>query len=151
MNPNRLFTVPILVIGIYLILAAPPLVRSTPTSSAEPDATFTIFFSDGSNLVATSSDLIGLQPNQAVNVAVQYPLSAIGRRISAEPLDGGRVLGAAQQLVVNANGTIQFQFQTGSGPGIYQVSLHDGANEIGIRFWVFDSEIPADNPQVVNQ
>ena len=57
----------------------------------------------------------------------------------------------AKQLVVDANGTIQFPFQAGSDTGIYQVSLRDGAQEVAINFWVLDSETPSNNPIVVNQ
>ena len=50
-------------------------------------------------VVATSNDVIGLQPNQAVTVIAQYPLDSVGRRISAVPLDGGRILGASTGFV----------------------------------------------------
>jgi hypothetical protein len=151
MKPKRSLILPILSIGIYLILAMPLRGNLPSQGPSNPGATFTVSFSDGSSILAAGKDTIGLQPNQAVAVVVQYPLSSVGRRIAVVPLDGGRILGASKQLVVDAAGTIQFQFQAGTDPGIYQVSLRDSAQEIAVNFWVLDSDTPENNPIVVNQ
>jgi len=150
MNSNRVLNALSLSIAFFFILAAASAAFASPLPSAL-DATFTVFFSDGTSVVATSNDVIGLQPNQAVTVVAQYPLSWVGHRITAIPLDGGRVLGSTSQFALNADPAVQFQFQAGTESGVYQVSLRSGAQEIGIHFWVFDSETPSNNPVVINQ
>jgi len=116
-------------------------------------ATATIDFGNNQSVTANSNgttfDRVGLQPNQVVDVTVQLSPVIAGRTIIVEPLDGGRVIGPASELVVAADGTFSFRFQAGGEPGIYQVTLHDGAQEIGLQFWVLDPQNPQNNPQVL--
>jgi len=118
------------------------------------DATATIDFGDNQSVTANSNgaifDRVGLQPNQVVDVTVQFSPGAAGRTIIAEPLDGGRVIGSTSKLVVAADGTLSFSFQAGHDPGVCQVSLHDGAQEVGLQFWVLDQQNPQENPPVIN-
>ena len=92
---------------------------------------------------------VGLTRGQLVDIAVQYPAAKAGDAIVAVPLDGGRVI-APLSLVVAGDGVIRFQFQAGNQVGAYQVALHDGAQELGLHFWVLDEQHPEKNPVVVN-
>jgi hypothetical protein len=131
--------------------ATPP---SAPTAVKPAiDATATINLG-GQSVTATSRrglcDRVGLQPNQIVDVTVQFFAPKAGHTITVEPLDAGRIIGASGQFVVAADGTIKFTYQAGREPGISQISLHDGAQEIGLQFWVLDQQHPENNPPVVN-
>src|SRR5438067_11395323 len=106
MNPNRLLTVPILLIGVCLFFAA----WSRAQQPSACDTTFTVLFGSGSSVCANSADVVGLQPNQAVTVIAQYPVSSIGQQITAAPLDGGRIVGTRTQAVSDPTASVQFQF-----------------------------------------
>jgi len=147
MNLNRLLTGPIFLIGFYLFSAS-PLEGQEPSNCSGP---FTVVFSDGSSACASSSDTVGLQPNQTVTVVAQYPASSIGHQITAVALDGGRIIGPVSQSVDDPSATVQFQFQADADPGTYQVSLRDGSEEVAVSFWVLDATTPVNNPVVVNQ
>jgi hypothetical protein len=147
MNPNRLLTGPIFLIGVCLCFAASS--RGQQPSACE--TTFTVLFGDGSSVCANSADVVGLQPNQAVTVLTQYPVSSIGHQITATPLDGGRILGTRTQAVSDPAASVQFQFQVDTDAGTYQLSFRDGSEEIALSFWVLDSETPANNPVIINQ
>jgi len=154
MKTNRLLTVPIVSLGLYFVLAA----LSPAIVPGQGRPTFTISFSDGSSVVATSDDLVGLQPNQTVTVAVQLwppgdtiPDDPPPVDVFIEALDGGYV--DTDHVVVGWNGLFSFSFVAGHDPGVSQISLHtdaDEISEIGIHFWVLDSENPENNPPVVN-
>jgi hypothetical protein len=93
--------------------------------------------------------LVGVKPDQLVEIAVQYPALHAGRSINAESLDGGQVL-LQGPLLVGADGAIHFQFRAGHSPGINHVALHERAQELGLQFWVLDEQHPEKNPPVVN-
>ena len=149
-SPCEAQSSPVMLSGIA---AAPPPIGVKATTSVV-DANITVNSGANQPVMATShagvSDRIGLQPDQTVDVTVQLSASKAGRMIMIEPLDGGRLIGAFNQLVVASDGTISFRFQIGHDPGVYQVSLHDGAKELGLQFWVLDSQNPENNPTVVN-
>jgi hypothetical protein len=132
------------------IRTAPP----TLTTTSAVDANITISWGANQSVTAISrggvSDRIGLQPDQLVDVTVQFSTSAAGRTIIVEPLDGGRIIGTSNRLLIASDGTFSFRFQIGHNPGIYQVSLHDRAKELGLQFWVLDSQNPENNPPVIN-
>ena len=160
MNKNRLLTTPILSIGAYFVLAMPFPLQSTPIPGG--GTTFTISFADGSSVVATSNDLVGLQPNQVVDVMVRIGGGDAPpegdpppETIIIEPLDGGNIVSGSDTVTVtpDSSGTVtfSFSFQAGSDPGVSQISLHgDIADEIGIQFWVLDPGDPNNNPSCIN-
>ena len=96
-------------------------------------------------------DRVGLRPDQTVDVTVQYSTADAGRIITVEALDGGAVVAPGKTLGVAADGTIHFKFRAGHQPGIYQIALHNRAQELGLHFWVMDDQHPENNPRVVNQ
>ena len=166
MKSHRLLTTPILSIGAYFVLATPFPLQSAPPIPLTPipggGTTFTISFSDGSSVVATSNDLVGLQPNQIVDVTVRIGGGDAGLdgnpsdvTIIIEPLDGGNIVSSSNTVTVTPDSsgavTFSFSFQAGSDPGVSQISLHgDIADEIGIQFWVLDPGDPNNNPSCIN-
>ena len=95
--------------------------------------------------------LVGIAPDQWVNVTVQYPLSQVGHRITAETLDGGHIISAlGTTLLVGVDGAIHFEFQASHFPGFNHVALHDAAHEVGLQFWVLDQQNPGRNPPNLN-
>jgi len=86
--------------------------------------------------------LVGLQPDQIIQVTIQYPVVqptppnvlphpnpwvvVPGALINAEPLDGGTVTVPTGGLVVSGNGTVSFTFQATHDPGVNQISLRQG-------------------------
>jgi hypothetical protein len=97
-----------------------------------------------------SFERVGLRHDQTVDITVQYSTAAAGQAITVEPLDGGQIIAAPKNLIVGADGAIQFKFRVGHTPGIYQVALRKGGQELGLQFWVTDEANPRNNPPVVN-
>jgi hypothetical protein len=102
--------------------------------------------------------LIGLQPDQVVDVSVTYGLNKAGLPVAATALSGGEIIAPEGGLIVDVAGMLTFQFQVGHEPGFYQVALRDGnvgkdasrggGSEMGVHFWVLDTQAPDDNPLV---
>lgn len=128
--------------------ALPPTSPLLPQIDEGPDVTVTP--DQGASIRAKTldraSEQVGLRPNQPVGVTVHYPAAKAGQQIDVIPLDGGAILGPDKKLIVAADGTLRFRFKAGKEPGVYQVSLREGVNEIGIQFWVIDEKKPEKNP-----
>ena len=92
---------------------------------------------------------IGLQPQQAIDIALQYPVALAGHRVAVEPLDGGQVLTPAQNLAVAIDGTFTFRYQAGAKPGLYQVRVHYDAQAVALQFWVLDNAHLENSPPVI--
>lgn len=156
MNPFRSLSRPILAIGM-LVLFATPLPAILPyLDRAAPGTTFMISFPDNTYVVATSNDLVALQPNQVVTVTVQMPYSGgpppdelyTGPTINIEPLDGGIVTGSPAQE--SWDGQFDFTFQAPVNPGTAQVDMHTATAEIGVQFFVIDPDDPTNHPPTIN-
>jgi len=93
--------------------------------------------------------LVGVQPDQTVQVTVQYPPDQALQTVQATPLDGGTISFPPGGTTINANGTITFAFTATHDPGLNQVSLQQGSVELGVEFWVFDNSDPENNPPTV--
>ncbi len=93
---------------------------------------------------------VGLRHDQTVDITVKYSTAAAGQAITVEALDGGQIIAAPKKLIVGSDGAIHFKFRVGHQPGIYQVALHNGAQELGLQFWVTDEANPRNNAPVVN-
>jgi hypothetical protein len=91
---------------------------------------------------------IGLRPGQAVTVAVQFPVKRAGEAVTLIALDGGTITPSAKKLSVNSDGSIRFDFEAGTGPGLYGISIQLGDNEYRVQFWVLNEQHPEKNPRV---
>jgi hypothetical protein len=103
-----------------------------------------------------SDKLVGLQPDDVVGVVVDYGMDKVGQRIEGVALNGGEIT-APDGLFVGESGQLSFKFQVGHDPGFYQIALREavgkdcsqgGGSEIGVHFWVLDTQSPDDNPRV---
>lgn len=128
--------------------ALPPTSPSLPQIEEGPEIKVT--YEGGASVKALTlnraSEQMALWPNQQVDVSVQYGTARAGNLIAVIPLDGGIIPGSDKKFVVGSDGALRFKFKAGSQPGVYQVSLHEGVKEIGIRFWVLDQKDPRKNP-----
>jgi hypothetical protein len=156
MNPLRSLSRPILAIGM-LVLFATPLPAILPyLDPAAQGTTFTIIFPDNTYVVATSNDLVALQPNQVVTVNVQMPSSGgpppdefdTTPTIDIEPLDGGILTGSPAEQ--SWDGKFNFIFQAPANPGTAQVDMHGATAEIGLQFFVIDPDDPTNHPPTIN-
>jgi len=91
---------------------------------------------------------VGLDPDQTIEITLQYPVEMAGQAIVAEPLDGGRVTVSGKGLVINAEGRASFQFKARDVTGEARISLYAGETLQTLRFWVRDKEHPERNPKV---
>jgi hypothetical protein len=118
------------------------------------DAVAVIDFANGQSVTAVCHkggfDRVGLRHDQTVDIAVRYSMATVGAPITVVPLDGGAVVASGKDLTVAADGTVHFKFRAGHQPGLYQIALHNGNQELGLRFWVVDDEHPGNNPAVIN-
>jgi hypothetical protein len=131
--------------------ALPPTSPLLPRVEEGPEITVT--YDGGRSTKAKTldraSEQVGLRPNEQVDVAVQYGIAKAGQLIAVIALDGGIIPGSDKKLAVGVDGALRFSFKAGGQPGVYQVSLHEGTKEIGIRFWVLDEKDPRRNPAVL--
>lgn len=82
---------------------------------------------------------VGLQPQQAVDITLQYPIAHAGAHLAVEPLDGGRIVNPVANLTVAPNGTFTFRYEVGSKPGLYQIRVHYDSQAVALQFWVVDN------------
>lgn len=125
-----------------------------PTDGQPVDATISVTPAVSPPLAAISSQHrfsgIGVMPGELVDLSVRFPVAKVRHIISAEPLDGGTVLGVPGGLTVASDGTIHLKFQVDTSPGIRRLVLRDKGAETQIEFWVFDTQHPENNPPVAN-
>ena len=95
-------------------------------------------------------ELVAVQPDQTVQVTIQYPATQALQTVLAETLDGGTITFPAGGSVTSAQGTLTFTFQAGHDPGLNQVSLRQGVQELGLQFWVIDTQNPLNNPPALS-
>jgi hypothetical protein len=153
-------SLPLLIFALLAAHAAPLHAQTSATNpaagAASPaETTAAITLQSGERVDAISDrglfERVGLRPNELITVVLQYPAAKAGRVIVASPLDGGRVIAPQRGLTVAADGTVEFRFQAGKEPGMYQISLRDAAEESGLEFWVLDANDPRRNPPVKNK
>ncbi len=115
------------------------------------DVTATVQFSSGQSVsVADSSDLIGIQPRELVNIKIQFTADAIGQPVIVEALDGGSTNSIGSSIrVVEADGTLSFAFVATARPGPRSIGIRSGSRTFRLRFWVLDLAHPPNNPPVM--
>jgi hypothetical protein len=114
------------------------------------DVTATVQFSNGQSVsVAGSSDLIGIQPRELVNVRLQFTPDAIGQPVIVEALDGGSTGIGSSIRVVEADGTLSFAFLATAKPGPRSIGIRSGSRTFRLRFWVLDLANPQNNPSTL--
>jgi len=127
--------------------SASPQVANDP-ATREKRPVVAIRFAD-SKLLTTSaegglSDLVALQPDEVVNVQLNFPLSAMQQRIVVQSLDGGFASGT--ENTIDADGTLNVTFQAGSSPGLNRILVINQGTSSILRFWVINTAEPSANP-----
>lgn len=90
---------------------------------------------------------LGLRPEQAVTVTVQFPVELAGQSIVAAPLDGGVLTIPDDGLIVASDGTVTFPLQAGESVGACRIAVHQPDDMNVIHFWIIDAENPGNNPE----
>ena len=126
---------------------------SLPLSRTGNGPIAVISFADGSSLTTSAergvSDLVALQPEEAVNLQLNFPASTAGRRVVVQSLDGGFAKASGDGSIVNPDGTLNLTFQAGASPGLNRILILDGGTSSLLRFWVINTEQPTANPPLL--
>jgi hypothetical protein len=128
-----------------------PTIAPAPFVVAVPNATITL--ADGTQITTQAGStgrfqLVGLHPREVINIALEFPATSPGNSVTAQPLDGGRILGAPK--LENGAGGGLIRFQVGDLPGLYRVFAAGGSSRSLFQFWVANPKNPKANPRVLN-
>jgi hypothetical protein len=151
---------PIIAIGICAVAVCELDGQTpTPTPTPPPLPNAIVSYSATQSVVAPSDDgifqLVGLQPDEVVQVTINCEADwELGENI-IETLDGGILLGATQSstksitIPTGTGQTISFSFQAKHNPGRNQISIQKDDRGLVLQFWVLQSETPQDNPHAI--
>jgi hypothetical protein len=115
-----------------------------------PGVTANVQFSNGQSVnVADFSGLIGIQPQELVNVRLQFTPDAFGEPIIIDALGGGRTSIGNSIRVVEADGSLSFAYITTASPGPRSIGIRRGSSTSCMQFWVLDPAHPKNNPPVI--
>lgn len=158
------YALPVLLAGSLLLTSAaaalaqsadippPPEPSNAPALVVPEGPKVTIIFPNAESLQDRSRGrqygLVGIRPNELVEIALQFSTQWAQRLLSVEALDGGRVL-AKRNVVVAADGTASVRFLVGHDPGLYRLSITGAGAPALLRFWVPDPENSRANPPVL--
>jgi hypothetical protein len=113
----------------------------------------TVSYGDGKTLSVpfaenNNFDLIGVYPDQILQINLKFPTSNAGQIISMGLADGGTITTptVAGALVVSPDGTVAIGFQAPHDPGEYRVWFSFGSIESVLPLYVLDP-IRAARPQ----
>ncbi len=83
---------------------------------------------------------ISVRPQTAINISVVYPAGQANEKVTLTALEGGNLGNglATQDVTLDSLKTATFSFATGSGRGLYRVSVRKGIDEKILEFWVGD-------------
>jgi hypothetical protein len=160
--------------GALIVLVARPLMAvQPPMPDSVPDPPYAIVsYNNAQSVVSPCTDQVfrrvGVQPGQIVQVTVHYPPNQALEIVNLDPLDGGMVLPSIPQtdqsttvgsfpillqpissLIISVDGTLSFTFIAANNPGLNQISLRTGSQELGLQFWVLDPDNPLNNPPTI--
>jgi hypothetical protein len=93
--------------------------------------------------------LVGLHPGEIVDVALQFSAGLPANSITAQSLDGGKLISFSKGNV-GVEGLVSIRFQAGTQPGLYRVFVPGLGGPSLLQFWVADAANPRANPPVVN-
>jgi hypothetical protein len=87
---------------------------------------------------------VGLPMGQVVLITLEFPKKHAGLPVMIRPMDGGEI-SAHEPMVLSAEGTIAFNFRTGSATGLYRLMVR-AAEQYEIHLYAFDPNAPL-NPR----
>jgi len=121
------------VLGVcFLAVSLPGQAPRTPPVSA------TITFANRGSVTMGSNDQqifspVTILPGEALSIQLQLPSRFVRTPLSIQPLDGGH---APDELLVAADGTAAFVFQSGTQPGLYRIMLAAAGTSVLLQFIV---------------
>ncbi|MEN3367884.1 MAG: hypothetical protein V7609_27 [Verrucomicrobiota bacterium] len=134
-------------------LPAPTVAPAVAIAAAQP-LTASISFANATEIKTRASSsgrfqLVGLNSREVVRIAVDFPTTLASASITAQPLDGGKIVGPPRDVGKGAEaGSIRFQ--AGDQPGLYRVLITAGGSRSILQFWVADPNNPKAEPPVLN-
>ena len=148
----------LLILLATTVSALPPLPYPTPSPpvpvvsppvkvDSRPSATFT--FTDATQIKTRSATgrfrLVSLHLNETVDVAVQLPAGVLGNSVTAQSLDGGKLISVSLSPTPTG-GVASVRFQAGNRPGLYRVLVPGLGMSPQLKFWVANPSSP--NPRM---
>jgi len=104
-----------------------------------PAVSATVQFSDGSTTTVTDfSEPVGIQPNELVNITIQFGPDAIGGPVIVEAIHGGPTSVGSSIPVIGADGTLSFTFLAPAHPGAKTI----GSTSFLLQFSVVNANRP---------
>jgi hypothetical protein len=173
------WTITLFALVLPCFSAVAQLPTPTPTPAELPNPPYAIVTYPSANPATQSQsvttsclngifELVGLQPDQVVQVVVQYPTNQALQVVNLEALDGGIILPptvgpvnpprgpltvpvqpVSLSLVISTDGTVVFTLQATHNLGRNQIRLRQGSQELGLQFWVLDPQNPQNNPPAI--
>lgn len=128
-----------------------PTPSATPPIAIDPRPTATFRLADSTQIKAQRDSsgrfpLVELLQREVVNIALEFPASLTSALITAQPLDGGKII----SLFNNSNQPATIRFQVGNQPGLYRVRVQAVGESALLQFWVADPKNPKAKPPVIN-
>jgi hypothetical protein len=78
---------------------------------------------------------VGMRPSEQIAITLNVPGSMVAYPVGIAPLDGGTVF-AAEELFVNSDRTVSFDFVGGKTPGLYRVLVNIASQQYELQFYV---------------
>ncbi len=107
---------------------APP--DRSPTAVMRFDAGTSLALRSGHGLFGR----VAARTNQAIAIQLQFPADLAEQSVLVESVDGAQVIGSANNLVVNADGSATLQLRLGSAEGIYRFIVTCRDSRAVLRF-----------------
>lgn len=100
----------------------------------------TIKFGNGDNVSITDfSNSINVQPNEVVNVTIQFAAADVGEMFKVEVPDGGSVSLGSNVVVVGENRSVTFGLRAPTASGQNAVTVQSASKSFSLQFSVADS------------
>lgn len=84
---------------------------------------------------------VGLPVGQVVLITLDFSKKHAGQPVMIRPMDGGEI-SPQEPMVISVEGTIAFNFRTGSTTGLYRLMVR-AAEQYEIPLYAFDPNAPA--------
>jgi hypothetical protein len=150
-----------IVLAALCALVVPELRGQAPTPTPTPPALpyAVVTYPSTQAVVSPSADgifhLVGLQPDQLVQVTINCGADWLVGENTIETLDGGVLFGASQSSSKNisvmggSDRKVSFSFQAKHNAGRNQLSIQQEDQELILQFWVLQTDKPEDNPRTI--
>ena len=117
--------------------------HASPPATPSPAPSLEVIATNGAGREKHLSSINGVvpmvmvRPNQTVPVTLQFPSAQAGTPVAIVPLDGGRIGGGGNGVVL-PTGRMLFTFSPGAMPGRYRVMVYLPGQQHLLEFYVVD-------------